>query len=41
MKIRTIVYIVAGALVLLLGLHLAFNTDWLALIKALHTPPKH
>ena len=41
MKIRTVIYVVLGALLLLLTLHLAFNTDWMALIKSLHTPPKH
>lgn len=41
MKVRTVVLIVLAAVVLLVGAHFAFNTDWVALIKSLHTPPKH
>jgi len=41
MKIKTIAIIVVAAIALLAATHFALNTDWVALIKSLHAPPKH
>lgn len=41
MKAKTIIIIVLSAIALLAAIHFSLNTDWVALIKSLHTPPKH